>query len=157
MRHSIVAALAFGLVSSQAFAAGMTVPMDEVRTLTFGKPIATVYVGNSVIADVNMVDSRHAFVLGKAFGTTNVIALDSTGRQVANVYITVHETRGATVTLLKGSAQMTLSCGGPRCEVSPIPGDAKYGADLGDVAAHHDLGMKTASTGAAGGGTTTPQ
>ena len=146
MRRSVPLVFTFGLLSTQAFAAGVAVPMDEVRTVTFGRPVSTVYVGNSVIADVNMIDSRHAFVLGKAYGTTNIIALDSAGHEVSNTYVSVSETRGATVTLLKGSAQTTLSCGGPRCEVSPTPGDAKYKDDIGDVSAHHDLGTKTASS-----------
>ncbi len=122
MRRSLAAAFAFGLASTQALAAGMTVPMDEVRTVTFGKPVATVYVGNSVIADVNMIDSRHAFVLGKAFGTTNVIALDQYGpRDLQHLRQRLGHPRrdGDGVPRL---AQTTLSCGGPRCEVSPMPG-----------------------------------
>jgi Flp pilus assembly secretin CpaC len=144
MRPSIAAAFTFGLLTTPAFAAGVSVPMDEVRTVTFAKPVATVFIGNSVVADVSMIDSHHAAVVGKAFGTTNVIALDSAGHQVSNTYVSVSETRGATVTLLKGSAQMTMSCGGPRCEIAPIPGDAKFKDDYGDVSVHHDVRTKTA-------------
>ncbi|HUO89174.1 MAG TPA: pilus assembly protein N-terminal domain-containing protein [Rhizomicrobium sp.] len=144
MHNRIAAALSFALLSTPAFAAGVTVPMDEVRTVTFARPVATVFIGNSVVADVNMIDSHHAFVVGKAFGTTNLIALDSSGHEVSNTYVSVSETRGATVTLLKGSAQLTMSCGGPRCEVSPIPGDAKFKDDYSDVSAHHDFRTKTA-------------
>ena len=145
MRHSIAAALAFGLVSTQALAGGIVVPMDEVRTVTFTKPVATVYVGNSVIAEINMIDSRHAFILGKGFGTTNVIALDAQGREVSNTYVSVAETRGAAVTVFRGAGQVTLACGGPRCQISPTPGDAKFKDDITDVSTHHDLGTKTAT------------
>jgi Flp pilus assembly secretin CpaC len=144
MRHRIVAAVTLALLSGPAFADGVSVPMDEVRTVTFAKPVATVFVGNSVVADVNMIDSRHAFVIGKAFGTTNLIALDSNGREVSDTYVNVSETRGATVTLLKGVAQTTMSCGGPRCELSPIPGDANFRNDYGEIATHHDIRTKTA-------------
>jgi Flp pilus assembly secretin CpaC len=144
MRHASAALLAVCLSSSSALAAGVVVPIDEVRTVTFLKPAATIYVGNSEIADVNMIDSRHAFVLGKAFGTTNVIALDRTGREVSNVFVSVSENRGAAVTLFRGGAQVTMACAGPRCQVSPTPGDAKYKDDLGDISAHHDLGTKSA-------------
>ena len=143
----LAAALVFSLFSTSAMAAGLTVPMDEVRTVTFSKPVTTVYMGNSVIAEVNMIDSRHAFVLGKGFGTTNLIALDQYGREVANTFVSVAETRGSTVTVFRGAGQVTLACAGPRCQVSPIPGDAKYKDDLSDVAAHHDLGTKTAVAG----------
>jgi Flp pilus assembly secretin CpaC len=145
MRHSLAAVFAVALTSAPALAAGVSVPMDEVRTVTFGKPVATVYIGNSMIADVNMIDTRHAFVLGKAFGTTNIIALDSAGHEVSNTYVSVSPTRGATVILMKGTAQMTLSCAGPRCEVSPTPGDTHYKEDVGDVTSHQDLGAKNAS------------
>ena len=144
MRRTVLAALAFSLAGTTAFAGGVSVPMDEVRTVTFGKPVATVYVGNPTIADVNVIDSRHAFVLGKSFGTTNVIALDSQGRQVSNTFITVGAARGATVTLTKGTAQTTLACSSARCETSPLPGDAHFSDLMGDVEKHLDMGAKTA-------------
>jgi len=145
MRHTIATAFAFGLCATQALAAGtVSVPMDEVRTVTFPRAVTTVFMGNSTIADVNLVDARHAFVLGKVFGTTNLIALDSAGHEVSNVFVAVPETRGATVTVFHGVQQVTMSCGGPRCNVSPVPGDAGYKDRLGDVAAHHDLGTRQA-------------
>ncbi|HXC54267.1 MAG TPA: pilus assembly protein N-terminal domain-containing protein [Rhizomicrobium sp.] len=144
MRHSL-AAFVFGLSCTSALAAGgVSVPMDEVRTVTFGKPVTTVYVGNPVIADINMIDSRHAFVLGKSFGTTNIIALDSTGREVSNTFVSVSGTRGATVTLTKGTAQTTLACSNARCESAPLPGDAHFSDIMGDIEKHIDLGGKTA-------------
>jgi len=146
MRRTFVAAFAVALLSGSALAGGVSVPMDEVRTVTFGRPVATVYVGNSVIADVNLVDNRHAFVLGKAFGTTNIIALDASGREISNTYVSVPETRGSTVTVFRGAGQVTMSCGGPRCNVSPIPGDAGYKERLGDVESHHEFGNKTGSS-----------
>jgi len=145
MRHSLAAAFALTLTTAAAWASDVTVPIDEVRTVTFGRPVTTVYVGNPSIADINMIDARHGFVLGKSFGTTNVIALDGTGHQVANIPVSVAENRGATVTMFRGAARTTLSCGGPRCEVAPTPGDALYKDQLGDVAAHQDLGTKSAS------------
>ena len=144
MRHAIAATFVLALTATQALAGAVAVPMDEVRTVTFARPVTTVFMGNSTIADVNLVDSRHAFVLGKVFGTTNLIALDSTGHEVSNTYISVPETRGATVTVFRGAAQLTLSCGGPRCNVSPVPGDAGYRDKLQDVEAHHELGTKQA-------------
>jgi hypothetical protein len=149
MRHASAAAFVLCLASTNAFAAGVAVPIDEVRTVTFAKPVSTVYVGNPVIADINMIDSRHAFVLGKAYGTTNAIALDSNGRQISNIYISVAENRGALVTVFHGAGQQTMSCGGPRCEVSPTPGDQKYQPDLSDIGAHHSLGTSTATTASA--------
>ena len=142
MRCRIAAALAVaaGLTTAPAFAGGVAVPLDEVRTVAFAKPVATVYVGNPAIADINMIDARHAFVLGKSFGTTNIIALDHWGRQVSNTYVSVSGANGATVTLMKGATQTTLSCTGVRCESAPLPGDTRYGEVSGDVSKHQSLG-----------------
>lgn len=144
MRRTLVAALALSLCGASALGAGVSVPMDEVRTVTFTKPVTTVFVGNAAIADVNVIDSRHAFVLGKSFGTTNVIALDSQGRQISNTFVTVTGSRGATVTLTKGTAQLTLACSRARCEAAPLPGDAHFSDLMADTEKHLDLGTKTA-------------
>ncbi len=142
MRSSIAAAIAVaaGLAGSQAFAAGVAVPMDEVRTVAFAKPVATVYVGNPAIADINMIDARHAFVLGKSYGTTNMIALDHYGRQVSNTFISVSGSNGASVTLMKGATQTTLACSGSRCELAPLPGDARFSEISSDVSKHQQMG-----------------
>ena len=144
MRNPIAAALALGLMSSSALAGGISVPMDEVRTVTFAKPITTVYVGNPTIADINMIDSRHAFLLGKSFGATNIIALDSAGREVSNVPVSVSGSHGATVTLTKGTATTTLACSSDRCQAAPLPGDSNFSGIMGDIEKHMDLGTKTA-------------
>jgi len=142
MRRTIAASFVFALKSSSALAGGVSVPMDEVRTVTFAKPVTTVYVGNPTIADINMIDSRHAFLLGKSFGTTNIIALDAQGREVANTGVSVSGRHGSTVTLTKGTAQTTLACSNERCQASPLPGDAHFSEIVGDIEKHMDLGAK---------------
>ncbi len=144
MRRVLAAAIAFGLTSTAALAGGVTVPMDEVRTVTFAKPITTVYVGNPTIADINMIDSRHAFLLGKSYGATNIIALDSAGREVSNVPVSVSGSQGTTVTLTKGATQTTLACSSARCEAAPRPGDSNFSGVMGDIEKNLDLSGKTA-------------
>jgi hypothetical protein len=143
MRIAAAIVIAAGLTGGQAFAGGVAVPMDEVRTVAFAKPVATVYVGNPAIADINMIDARHAFVLGKSYGTTNIIALDNAGRTVSNTYVSVSGSNGATVTLMKGNTQTTLSCTGQRCEAAPRPGDARFTDVMGDVSKHQEMGVTT--------------
>jgi hypothetical protein len=130
MRRTLFAALAI-VVASPAFAAGVphaagvSIAMDEVRTITFPKPVATIYVGNPSIADINMIDSRHAFILGKGYGNTNMLALDHDGTQVSNTHISVLAREDATVTLQKGANRVTYSCTSRHCEATPLPGDSK--------------------------------
>ncbi len=148
MRRTLTSALFLlaGLAPAIAGDNTVAVPLDEVRTIAFTRPVATVYVGNPVITDVNMIDTRHAFLLGKAYGTTNIIALDSTGHQVSNTFVVVSSGRGATVTVQKGSARTTLSCVGPRCEAAPSPGDAGYATIMADVDKHQDDASKPAGS-----------
>ena len=100
--------------------------LDEVHTLAFQTPVSTVYVGNPSIADVTMIDARHAFVQGKAYGRTNVMALNRENVMVFNTHITVTGNDGSgTVTLNRGAQRVTLNCAGGRCEPTPMPGDGK--------------------------------
>jgi Flp pilus assembly secretin CpaC len=125
---------------------GIAVPLDEVRVVQFSQPISTVYVGNPAIADVSVIDPRHVFVLGKAFGETNMVALNADGKQVTNDHVSIFGHTGSMVTLHRGPTQMTYSCASSRCEATPTPGDDKesYATRLGQAAAHQEWGLKSA-------------
>ena len=113
--------------------------LDEVHTLTFKAPIATVYVGNPSIADVTMIDSRHAFVQGKGYGRTNIVALNHDNVAVFNTHITVTGSEGnGTVILNRGAQRITLNCAGGRCEPTPTPGDDQkaYDTESSQTSAH---------------------
>jgi len=122
--------------------------LDEVHTLTFHGPVATVYVGNPTIADVTMIDSRHAFVQGKGYGRTNIVALNQDGVQVFGSKVTVTGSEGAgTVILNRGAQRITLNCAGQRCEPTPMPGDGKDAYDPGNgVAGGHQAAARTAAS-----------
>src|SRR5690349_19591365 len=120
--------------------------LDEVHTLTFRTPVATVYVGNPSIADVTMIDARHAFVQGKGYGRTNIMALNRDNVMVFNTHVSVTgNNSGGTVTLNRGSQRVTLNCAGGRCEQTPTPGDGK---DY-DTAVSQLTGHQSAARGAA--------
>ena len=149
MRRFVLQAFiaAASLAAVPAFAGSMSVPLDEVRMVTFLKPAATVYVGNPMIADITVIDSKHVFVLGKAFGTTNIIALDQDGKQIVSNPLTVMGRSADIVTLNRGSDQVTYSCVGARCEAAPLPGDAKdaYQSTMSQIGTHQEMGVKAAS------------
>ena len=133
--------------AAQAHGAAVTVPLDEVRLVAFDKPVSTLYVGNPAVADITMIDKRHAFVLGKSFGATNIIALDSAGLQISNDQIIVSGGGSGLVILQKGSARVTYSCTGERCETMPRPGDSKDLFDTGmdQIQKHQEAGSKIAT------------
>lgn len=149
MRRALFAAALFA--ATPAFAADVSVGLDEVRTLTFRDPVATIYVGNPAIADITMIDARHAFVQGKGYGRTNLVALNSDGKQVFGSSINVTgANHGNMVILNRGSQRITLNCAGQRCEPTPMPGDGKEAYDPANaVAAAHQGAARAAATGAA--------
>ena len=126
---------------------GVSVVMDEVRVVTFKRPISTVFVGNPIIADATVIDPYHAFILGKAYGVTNLIALSAQSQTIANQQITVANRSGGVVTLNKGASQFTYSCTVAHCETNPRPGDQKgyFDDNTGAVGSHQEQSIKAAS------------
>lgn len=114
---------AVALMGAPALANDLTVTIDQTKLVQLSAGASTIVVGNPSIADVAMQDSDTALVTGKSFGTTNIIAIDNEGRQVANVRVVVAANSDRTVTLMRGNQQITLSCA-PRCAPSPVPGDS---------------------------------
>ena len=133
--------------AAQARSASVSVPLDEVRMVDFAQPISTLYIGNPAIADVTMIDKRHAFVLGKAFGATNIVALDASGTEVSNQQVVVFGSASSVITVQRGTARMTYSCAAARCEPSPQPGDGKdtFDSSMDQITKHQQLMAKIAA------------
>jgi hypothetical protein len=154
MRNTIIAAALLS-VAAPAIAAqtgAVNLGLDEVHTLTFRAPIATVYVGNPSIADITMIDARHAFVQGKSYGRTNIVALNHDGVQVFNSGVTVTSAAtNGTVVLNRGTQRITLTCAGTSCEPTPMPGDGKsaYEATDGVMTQHENAAIAAAHAAAA--------
>src|SRR5471032_1824137 len=149
MRNVLFAASLALALPAPAFAAGIALAMDEVRTVSFTVPVATVYVGNPSIADINMIDARHAFVIGKAFGNTNIVALDGDGKQVFDTQIAVLASAAnteSTLVLNRGVQRSTYSCTAGHCETMPEPGDGKDAFEaINSQLATHSAAAKSAA------------
>ena len=151
MRRFLAASiLAAALTPSMAAAGDVVLSLDEVHTVTFRAPVATVYVGNPAIADITMIDARHAFVQGKSYGRTNIVALNGNGVQVFNTGVNVTgQASNATVILNRGAQRITLNCAGNRCEPTPMPGDGKDAYDPGNaVSSQHQTAARAAAVAA---------
>jgi hypothetical protein len=95
-----------------------------------------------------MIDARHAFVQGKGYGRTNIMALNHDNVMVFNTHVTVTGNEGGgTVTLNRGAQRITLNCAGGRCEPTPMPGDGKdiYDVINGQSAAHQSVARGAAA------------
>jgi len=108
------AALSGSLVTVPAWAADLKVEVNHSRLHALGQAASTVIVGNPAIANVSVSNNNTLVVFGRSYGTTNLIALDETGRQVADFDIRVTAPRESVVTVNRGAVQTSMSCA-PRC------------------------------------------
>ena len=121
MRHSRIflagaMALTLGSASAPATAAEQVlVPMDEARVIRLNRAPSTVIVGNPLIADVSIQDELLLVVVGKTYGTTNIIALDEDGQELSSLDISVRTGGNNNVQVFYGGARMSFTCA-PRCE-----------------------------------------
>ncbi|BCW91021.1 hypothetical protein sos41_41980 [Alphaproteobacteria bacterium SO-S41] len=121
--NRVIVSLAFAaLAASPALADDLSVAKDQSKVIKLTAAATTVVVGNPGIADVTMQDGSTAFVTGKSFGTTNVIAMDAQGHQIASFRVLVTGDQNRSVTLMRGGQVVTLSCA-PRCETVAAAGE----------------------------------
>jgi len=119
---ALVGALTFAAPAS----AGIIARIDEATSVSLPGSASSVIVGNPAVADVSIVDRRRIAVLGRTYGTTNVMVFDAAGRVIYNGLVTVTSPSAGHVSLFRGSAVHNYACG-PRCERTPMPGEPSEG------------------------------
>ncbi|SCZ34514.1 pilus assembly protein N-terminal domain-containing protein [Afifella marina] len=97
--------------------------IDFAKVMKLDKPVSTIVIGNPGIADATVEDEQTLVLTGKAAGTTNLIALDQDGHEVANATLQVVSNDRQLTTIFYGSNRQTLSCS-PICEKVISVGDA---------------------------------
>jgi Flp pilus assembly secretin CpaC len=100
------------------------VPLDQARVMKLPEKVATVIVGNPLIADVSIQSGGLIVFTGKGFGSTNVMALDAKGDLIFEQQVTVSSPTDRTVVVQRGPMRETFSCA-PNCERRATLGDAK--------------------------------
>ncbi|HWV52148.1 pilus assembly protein N-terminal domain-containing protein [Pseudorhodoplanes sp.] len=101
----------------------LNVSMDEAKLIRLPDRVATIVVGNPLIADASLQPGGLVVLTGKGYGATNFIALDRQGNALLEKII---EVRGAidTVVVYKGVNRETYSCA-PNCQPVIAPGDTQ--------------------------------
>jgi hypothetical protein len=127
---SALAALGLAL-SASAASAGVAVHIDETAPVSLGAPVSQVVVTNPSVADVSVLDRRHLMILGRTYGTTQVLALDGAGRRIFETTVSVTPPDAGHVSLFRGTEVYNYACN-DRCERTPMPGESSqvYGAAL---------------------------
>lgn len=141
IRPILIAAVCAAAFASDAVAGGVSVQMDNVALVAFKDPVATLYLGNPSIADLTLIDSKHAFVMGKRFGTTNLIGLSADKNVIVNEPVTVSSRGTGAVTIYRGADSYNYSCTKSHCETHPVPGDPDglpYFENTEHTAGEHD-------------------
>lgn len=125
IRSSISLACACSLGAALLFASAtgatadeegmMRVFLNHAKVLKLDQPVSKVIVGNAAVADATVADSRTIVLTGKAFGTTNLVLLDSDGNALLDERILVSIDEGNTVRMFRQTDRTVLSCT-PSCE-----------------------------------------
>ena len=119
---TFVSIAALGIAPTQADSIGVNV--DEAQVLKLPERVATIVIGNPLIADASLQGSGMLVITGKSFGSTNMVALDRAGKVVLDKTIQVGPpTSGDLVIVFKGVERESYSCN-PNCERRLTLGDS---------------------------------
>jgi Flp pilus assembly secretin CpaC len=99
------------------------VRLDQAALLKLPEKVATIVVGNPMIADVAVQSGGLVVVTGKGYGSTNLIALDRSGAVLMERSIVVRGPDSTTVLVYRGVERETFSCT-PDCERRITLGDS---------------------------------
>lgn len=125
----------------------VTVLVDNAKVIRLPEKTSTIIVGNPIIAEVTPQKNGVLVLIGKSFGSTNLIALDNAGAMIAETMIRVEASQDSTITVQRGLDRESLSCT-PNCQPAVQLGDSAtyFGATSGQA----DARRKLATGGAAG-------
>ena len=107
-----------------AIADNVNVNVDEARIMRLPDGVATIVIGNPLIADATLQPGGILVLTGKGFGATHMMALDRTGRVVLSHNIEVVAPKSADlVVVYRGMERESYSCA-PVCERRITLGDS---------------------------------
>jgi len=134
-------ALLFAVLSAGASAAAadtLTVFVDQATVTKLPEKVATIVVGNPLIADVTLQSGGLLVVTGKGYGSTNVVALDRAGNVLMEKAVQVQGPRDEVIFVYRGVLRETYSCQ-PNCERRITLGDGPdyFNATIGQTGARN--------------------
>ena len=126
----IVRSLAVGMLvwPAAAFAEptaeAIAVNVDQAKLVRLPTRVATIVVGNPLIADVTLQTGGIVVVTGKGYGATNFIAMDRSGEVLVDRIIQVEGPTDQLVTIYRGVDRESYSCM-PICQRRVTLGDGE--------------------------------
>lgn len=102
----------------------IAVVVDQAKLVKLPDRVATIVVGNPLIADVALQPGGTMIVTGKGYGSTNVMALDRSGSVLIDRIVQVEGATEKLVTVYKGVERESYSCT-PVCQRRTTLGDSQ--------------------------------
>jgi hypothetical protein len=123
---SLALGLLFWPLAAPAESNVVAVNVDQAKLVKLPSRVATIVVGNPMIADVTLQPGGVVVVTGKGYGATNFIAMDRSGEILVDRLIQVEGPSEQLVTVYRGVDRETYSCM-PMCQRRMTLGDGdKY-------------------------------
>ena len=128
------------MAPSAALAEALAVPIDQGLRVSLPPGTQSVLIGNPEVADISVLDSHNAVIMGRTYGVTNLMVIDARGRTLVDRQVVVSSAEINRVTVYRGSLTgphtENYACS-PRCERTPMPGENQvdyqnYGAGYND-------------------------
>jgi Flp pilus assembly secretin CpaC len=111
-------------VVAEPSAETIAVNVDQAKLVKLPTRVATIVVGNPLIADVTLQSGGVVIVTGKGYGATNFIALDRSGEVLVDRVIQVEGPTDQLVTVYRGIDRESYSCM-PICQRRVTLGDGE--------------------------------
>ena len=108
--------------TAESSANTISVNVDQARLVKLPARVATIVVGNPLIADVALQPGGVLVVTGKGYGATNFIAMDRSGEVLVDRQIQVEGPTDQLITVYRGVSRESYSCM-PICQRRVTLGD----------------------------------
>src|SRR3984957_4983815 len=124
--HSLVAGMLMWPITAIAEPSAniIAVSVDQARLVKLPARVATIVVGNPLIADVALQAGGGIVVTGKGDGAPNFIAMDRTGEVLVDRLIQVEGPTDQLITVYRGVERESWSCM-PICQKRATLGDSE--------------------------------
>ncbi|AXK82799.1 pilus assembly protein CpaC [Pseudolabrys taiwanensis] len=120
----VVALLVVAVAALPVRADTVSVNVDQARVMRLPEKVATVVIGNPLIADATLQSGGIVVLTGKGYGETNMLALDRGGKIIMDKTIQVIGPGSSDlVVVYKGVDRESYSCA-PECERRITLGDS---------------------------------
>jgi hypothetical protein len=123
--------MTFGIaaLAAPALAADISIVLDQAKLEKLPERVATIVVGNPMIADGSVQAGGLMVVTGKGYGVTNLLALDRAGNVLMEKTIEVRGPGPDVVVVYRGIERESYSCA-PSCERRITLGDSQAYFDV---------------------------